>query len=63
VAEFIVHIASSSPLFSVHGAEGPGMKEPLKNLEPAPTEWITEALLDPGAETVQRKAKSRDTNF
>ncbi len=63
VGEFVVYIANSSPLLSVHGAEGPGMKEPLKNLAPAPTKWITEVLLDPGAETVQRKAKSCDTNF
>jgi hypothetical protein len=38
-------------------------KEPLKDLGSPLAQWVTQALLNPGAETVQRNTKSCDTNL
>src|ERR1700726_2448704 len=60
--EFIVGIDNAAFL-PKHCAECLCPEEPLKDLSPPPTEWITQALLNPSAETVQRNTKSSDPNL
>jgi len=60
--EFIVGIDNATFL-SEHRAECLCPKKPLKDLAAPLAEWITQALLNPGAETVQRNTKSCDTNL
>jgi hypothetical protein len=60
--EFIVGIDNAAFL-PKHCAECLCPEEPLKDLSPPLTEWITQALLNPSAETVQRNTKSCDTNL
>src|SRR5690349_1075357 len=61
LCEHVVHIDRSAVLPG-HCTECLGMENPLKDLWAALAQRIVQALLYPGAETVQRNTKSRDTN-
>jgi hypothetical protein len=52
VDKFIVHI-DGSPISPVHGAEGLCVKKTSERVRVPLADWITQALLDPAAETVQ----------
>jgi hypothetical protein len=49
VDKFIVH----TPISPVHGAEGLCVKKTSERVRVPLADWITQALLDPAAETVQ----------
>ena len=49
VGKFIVDVTDGSAIFTMHRAEGPRVKEPLKDFGSILAERVAQALLDPSA--------------